>query len=104
MKKYQQLVKLYENEIEKIKSVKRRMNALIDVIKKTDNDINNSTLHGRVRLIDLYNQWGNINQEYTSLMADLMGEIEVEYHSVPFAAPRQQGYDKFFELAFGDDE
>lgn len=97
-KKYQELTKKYSEEIARIK----RLQAISDEAKKKVDEFKPSggwDNYDHDAFENLVNDWqdkqASLHMEYEKLSQD----IEAEYWDVPFAKPRNQGIQKFFEEA-----
>jgi hypothetical protein len=97
-KKYQELVRKYSTEIARIKA----MQAKVDEAKRKVNEFEASANwdnYDHDAFEDLARDWEtksvDLHIEYEKLSQD----IEAEYWDVPFASPRKQGIQKFFEEA-----
>lgn len=97
-KKYETLVSLYAKEIAECK----RLAAIVDTERDAANNAGKGiedeyeAYKASEQAMQSYSFW---SMEYQAACAALTQQIEDEYCEVPFAKARQQGIDKFFELA-----
>lgn len=96
--KHQELLTKYASEIEAAKAAKAKAEDLRDAALEYDNatDLDD---YDHTEAERLARQWEAASYEYGKLMETLRYNVEVEYHDVPFAKPRQQGISAFFATA-----
>lgn len=96
--KYEQLVRLYADEIAEIKQLQALADEMLESAKKSSEGIEDE-YEIFVAENQAYRAWDaamyNVNLAKEKLHAD----IEAEYANVPYSAPAQRGIEKFYELA-----
>jgi hypothetical protein len=105
MKKYEQLLIDYADEIEEIKELakakKEQLNIIKDIEAQMPEQFDDSTWWAwNDKLDEAYQVFTDISSDFYGAVMLLRQEIEIEYHDVPYTAPRQQGMSRFLELAF----
>lgn len=98
MAKYNELLGKYAEDIERIKDAKRQME---EARQKYDEFAASQTYenYDYATEAELSEAWGQASMAYNELSEYLNRDIDEEYFYVPFSKPRQQGIEKFFELA-----
>ena len=98
MSKYHKLVKQYAETIKKIKSLKTEYEALcVEASEAADEQEDPADAFFVAEAI--YEKAREVNYEMVCALDMLTQDIEVEYHDVPFAKPRQAGIDGFWREA-----
>lgn len=103
MAKYNDLYEKYQQEIETLKQYKAwadEARAAIDAHDGKDVDWRDDLAVADHQLTGqaLYQKWQDLADNYQIAADKLSQDIDAEYHEVPFAKPRQQGIEKFWEL------
>jgi hypothetical protein len=96
--KYEQLIRLYADDIAEIKRLQKFADDVLADAKKSSEGIEDE-YEIFVAENQAYRAWDaamyNVNVAKEKLHAD----IEAEYANVPYSAPAQRGIEKFYELA-----
>ncbi len=99
MKKYQQLVQAYSEEISSIKNLQDQENTISQKLDEAWEVATDAGDGYDPEVVELEGQLSAVFQALQSETSALSHEIEIEYWEVPFAKPRKQGIGRFFEVA-----
>ena len=100
MTKYRQLVRKYAIEIDTLKNARKQTAQALAELERIDQDEQergDDYDFGRVNKAAF--RWESASNHERGLAMRLQQKIEIEYHDVPYAAPRRQGIEKFWEEA-----
>jgi len=100
MAKYNELLEIYDSEIKEIKQMEKRASALLKEIDEIESAASNAD-EAYWGAQDKYSEWNDLRNNINVLYDRLRQDIDIEYHDVPYAAPRKQGIARFWEEAFG---
>lgn len=115
MAKYHDLVEEYSEQIKSIKAMQKEANALLEKAKAIENqpveyERSDDPQEDYERFLaaeadtffaaqEVYQKWQELDDSIQVERERIAQDLQAEYYDVPFAKPRQQGIERFWELA-----